>query len=125
MTAKAVAPSAKAKAAAAFLGERPGAEPLKYGPNVFGYKVGGKVFAIHSLPGGYVVLKCDPHLIDMLKQKYKGIGHKTHLDRRYWIAVETDTDVPPAEFRKLAALSYDLVREAATPKKKKTIKKKA
>lgn len=120
---KIVVASAQAKAAAKYLAERPGAEPFKSTPNVTIYKVGGKIFAIHSVTGGYVVLKCDPVLIDVLKQTYKGIGHKTHLDPRTWIAVETDTDVPAAEFRKLAAGSYALALEAAKPKKK--AKKKA
>lgn len=119
MSKKPVVASARAKAAAAFLAARPGAELFKVSPNVTMYKVGGKVFAIHSVTGGYVVLKCDPVLIDVLKQKYDGIGHKTHLDPRYWIAVETDTDVPAAEFRKLAAGSYALAQDAAKPKKKK------
>jgi predicted DNA-binding protein (MmcQ/YjbR family) len=70
--------------------------------------------------GGYVVLKCDPVLIDVLKAKYSGIGHKTHLDRRYWIAVETDGDVPAKEFRKLAAGSHVLALDAAKKKRTKT-----
>lgn len=101
---------ARAKVAAEFLSSLPGVAPLKYSPNVMAYKVGGKLFAIHSLAGGYVVLKCDPGLIGILKAKYSGIGHKTHLDPRTWIAVETDSDVPPKELRKLAALSHELVR---------------
>ncbi|MBS0471337.1 MAG: MmcQ/YjbR family DNA-binding protein [Proteobacteria bacterium] len=115
---KIVVAGARAKAVDTFLEGRPGAEPFRMSANVTMYKVKGKIFAIHSRAGGYVVLKCDPVLIDMLKAKYSGIGHKTHLDPRYWIAVETDTDVPVAEFRKLAAGSHALALDGAKPKKK-------
>jgi predicted DNA-binding protein (MmcQ/YjbR family) len=113
--------SARAKAAAAFLEARPGATPFRVSPNVTMYKTGGKIFAIHSVAGGYVVLKCDPGLIDILKAKYAGVGHKTHLDRRYWIAVETDGDVPPKELRRLAEMSYELARAAP----KRAVRKKS
>ena len=64
----------------------------------------------------YVVLKCDPK-IDILKATYSGIGHKTHLDHRRWIAVELNADVPLKEAKRLASLSYDLVRKSAEPKR--------
>ena len=81
------------------------------------YKVGGKTFAILAVRGaGHVVLKCDPHLIEILKDQYAGVGHRTHLDRRHWIAVFFDADVPPQEIERLARHSYDLVRAALTKK---------
>ncbi|HEX4301822.1 MAG TPA: hypothetical protein VHZ78_03460 [Rhizomicrobium sp.] len=52
----------------------------------------------------------------MLKAKYAGIGHKTHLDPRHWIAVEIDAHVPPGEVKRLVSLSYDLVCSAGAPK---------
>ena len=87
------------------------------GPIVLDYKVMGKTFAILQVRGGErVVLKCDPHLIEILKEQYAGVGHRSHLDRRYWICVELDADVPPAETERLVAGSYDLVRAGLTKK---------
>ncbi len=121
MTAKAKKPAGPGPhglALTAFLAGQDGATVSKIRPNVAIYKVANRMFAIHSEKSGYVVLKCDPGSIDMLKAAYSGVGHKTHLDPRHWIAVELDTDVPMKEVRRLASLSYDLVRQAAAPKRK-------
>ena len=119
MTAKGVPVySAAVKALAAFLADKPGAVAFRYSENVTMYKVKDKIFAIMSMKSAYVVLKCDTVSIDMLKAKYKGIGHKTHLDHRRWIAVELNSDVPVKEAKRLASLSYELVSQAAEPKRK-------
>ena len=79
-------------------------------PVALAYKVGGRMFALLSVRGDeYVVLKCDPHLAEMLRAKYSGIGHRTHLDRRHWIAVDLTSDVPLTETKRLVVHSYDLV----------------
>ena len=109
--------SAPVKALAEFLAGKSGAATFKYSPNVTMYKVMDKIFAIMSMKSAYVVLKCDPNLIDILKATYSGVGHKTHLDRRHWIAVELNSDVPLKEAKRLASLSYELVRKAAGPKR--------
>jgi predicted DNA-binding protein (MmcQ/YjbR family) len=93
--------------------------PRASSPNVLLYKVMGKMFAVLTIRGAeYVMLKCDPHLAEMLRGQYAGIGHRTHLDRRHWIAVSLDADVPPKEVKRLAAHSYDLVCAGLTRKQK-------
>ncbi len=122
MTAKAGMPSAAVTALAAFADGLAGASVFRHSQNVAMYKVGGKIFAILSAKAGYVVLKCHPDSIPMLKAKYKGIGHKTHLDHRHWIAVELNADVPLKEAKRLASLSYDLVRAAEKKPAKKRVR---
>ncbi len=116
--AKSALPTPRVAALQTFLDGKPDSERSNIRPNVAIYKTAGKMFAILSIKTAYVVLKCAPDSIPMLKAKYAGIGHKTHLDPRHWIAVEIDADVPPGEVRRLANLSYDLVRAAGTPAKK-------
>ena len=83
------------------------------------YKVMGKLFAIVSLgKAEYVILKCDPHLIEVLKETYAGIGHRSHLDRRNWISVDLDADIPADEIIRLIDQSYDLVRLTLTRKQR-------
>jgi len=83
------------------------------------YKVMGKMFAILSLRGVEdVILKCDPILISILRKDYTGIGHRSHLDRRFWISVRLDADVPVKEIKRLVSLSYDLVCAKLTAKQK-------
>ena len=97
----------------------PVAAPRSTQPIALMYKVMGKVFAILSVRGEeYVILKCDPHMADILREKYKGVGHRSHLDRRHWISVSLDADVPKGEIARLAAQSYELVRASLTRKQK-------
>ena len=89
------------------------------GPFSIIYKVQGKTFAILGLRAdGYVILKCDPHLIEILKETYAGVGHRSHLDRRHWISVSLEADVPMDEVERLAAGSYDLVCAGLTKKQR-------
>ncbi len=95
------------------------AAPLPSAPGVTIYKVMGKMFAIlESRRVECVILKCDPHLADELRQQYAGVGHRSHLDRRFWISVSLDADVPAEEIQRLAAHSYDLVCAGLTRKQK-------
>src|SRR5688572_2404660 len=75
-------------------------------PLVLIFKVMGKMFAILSVRGTEnVILKCDPHLAEVLREQYAGVGHRSHLDRRFWISVDLDADVPADEVERLAAHS--------------------
>jgi predicted DNA-binding protein (MmcQ/YjbR family) len=115
--------SARTNALKAFLETRPGAAavpvtaPRGTAPLGLMFKIMGKMFAVLSLRDDeYVVLKCDPHLAEMLRAQYQGVGHRTHLDPRHWIAVKLDADVPKKEIERLAAQSYALVSASLTRK---------
>ena len=85
-------------------------------PLVFIYKVMGKQFAIlGAREEAFVILKTEH--ADMLRERYTGIGHRSHLDRRFWISVDLDADVTPAEVLKLARSSYDIVCAGLTRKR--------
>ena len=103
----------------AALDAKPGAvgAPLPSAPGVVIYKVMGKMFAIlETRRIESVIFKCDPHLADTLRELYSGVGHRSHLDRRFWISVTLDADVPREEVERLAAHSYELVRAGLTRK---------
>ena len=109
----------------AILDAKPGAvgEPMSLPktspPSVLLYKVKGRMFAILSIRRlENVILKCDPHLAEVLREQYAGVGHRSHLDRRFWISVDLDSDVPADEIDRLAAHSYDLVCAGLTRKQK-------
>ncbi|HXQ11038.1 MAG TPA: MmcQ/YjbR family DNA-binding protein [Caulobacteraceae bacterium] len=110
-------PTPQQTQAKGLLDARPGAvaEPT-------GYKVMGKTFAILSIRRrdgcGWLILKCDPHLAEVLREQYSGVGHRSHLDRRHWIAITLDTDVPSGEIERLVGHSYDLVCAGLTRKQK-------
>jgi predicted DNA-binding protein (MmcQ/YjbR family) len=103
----------------AHIEKKPGAEgfPLPSVRGVTLYKVANKMFAILEVANVLgVTLKCDQHLIEILKGKYAGVGHRGHLDRRFWINVALDADVPVAEIKNLISGSYDLIVAGLTKK---------
>jgi predicted DNA-binding protein (MmcQ/YjbR family) len=105
----------------AILEAKPGAvgAPLASARGVVLYKVMGKMFAILTTNRiESVILKCDPHLAEILREQYAGVGHRSHLDRRFWISVSLDADVPPEEIERLTGHSYDLVCAKLTRKQK-------
>lgn len=113
--------SQRTAALQAILDAKPGAAgaPLPSAPGVLLYKVMGKMFAIVTLKGeGSVILKCDPHLAEILREQYAGVGHRSHLDRRFWISIDLGADVPASEVERLAGHSYDLVCAKLTRKQK-------
>ena len=116
-------PSRRTELVKRILDARPGAEskaiasPRTVVPSVLIYKIMGKMFAILSVRGDeYVILKCDPHLAHVLREQYAGIGHRSHLDKRHWICVSLDADVPPKEVRRLVEHSYGLISSGLTRK---------
>jgi predicted DNA-binding protein (MmcQ/YjbR family) len=111
----------RAAALKAVLDGKPGA----YAAGVAGargvmlYKIMGKMCAIlETRKLQNVILKCDPHLAEVLREQYAGIGHRSHLDRRFWISIDLEGDVPPEEVERLAAHSYDLIRAGLTRKER-------
>ena len=70
-----------------------------------------------------MILKCDPHLAEILAQQYAGVGHRSHLDRRYWICVSLDADVPADETAPAGGPVYDLVRAGLTKKQRVSSKR--
>lgn len=98
---------------------KPMAPPRATVPNVLIYKVKEKMFAIMSLRGAEgVILKCDPDQALLLRERYEGIGHRSHLDPRFWISVGLDADVPADEIHHLVKHSYEQVVAKLTRKQK-------
>jgi predicted DNA-binding protein (MmcQ/YjbR family) len=97
----------------------PAPAPLGRAPPAMIYKVMGKMFAIVGLGKvEHVILKCDPHLVDGLKQTWTGVGHRSHLDPRHWISVELQADVPTEAIDRLVDHSYELVCATLTRKQR-------
>jgi predicted DNA-binding protein (MmcQ/YjbR family) len=98
---------------------KPMAAPRASTPSFVIYKVMGKMFAILTIRGiENVILKCDPNLAQALREQYAGVGHRSHLDRRYWISVTLDADVPADEIERLVGHSHELVCSGLTRKQK-------
>jgi predicted DNA-binding protein (MmcQ/YjbR family) len=88
-------------------------ETFPFGPETSVFKTNEKVFAITGLgsPTLHVSVKCDPELGESLRQTYAGIVPGYHLNKRHWITVTLNSDVPDEHVRQLIEDSYDLVRK--------------
>lgn len=66
--------------------------------------------------GEYILnLKCEPDQSDFLKSAYEGITEAYHMNKRLWITVYIDSDVPDEEIKRLIGHSFMLTDK---PKKK-------
>ena len=84
------------------------------------YLIQGKLFAALCEPdpkyqtyGGHPLLnlKCDPRLAEGFRAQYPEILPGFYTDKRHWIAVLLDGDLPGEVLRDLCDMSYRLVLE--------------
>ncbi len=85
------------------------------------YMVRGKLFAAVCSPSGMkderyngrtlVNLKCDPRLGELLREQYPEVLPGFYCDKRTWIAVLLDGDLPDQVLEDLCGRSYALVVE--------------
>jgi predicted DNA-binding protein (MmcQ/YjbR family) len=90
----------------------PGAEEtFPFGPRVAVFKVGGKMFALLGVDERppRISLKCEPELVEQLRQDYEQIRGGFHLDKCHWNTITCDGGVPTKMLRDLIEDSYDLV----------------
>lgn len=89
------------------------------------YQVGGKLFAATCQPGpehkGYdcrelLNLKCEPMRAELLRAEFPDIIPGFYCDKRHWISVFLDGDVPEDVLKDLCDSSYRLVFEKLTKK---------
>ncbi len=83
------------------------------------YKIGGKIFVIAALdPGGvWLSFKCSPEEFAELVER-PGIIPAPYLARAFWVGLEDEDALPPAELKVRLRTAYDLVF-AKLPKKKR------
>jgi predicted DNA-binding protein (MmcQ/YjbR family) len=86
-----------------------------FGPEVVVYKIGGKMFAIvaDEDPTRFT-LKCDPVLAEVMRGQYAATRPGYHTDKRHWITVRQDADLPDDEVTRLFDHAYDIVRAKLT-----------
>jgi predicted DNA-binding protein (MmcQ/YjbR family) len=90
-----------------------------FGPDHVVYKVGGKMFAIVADEEDvWFTLKCDPVLSEIVRGQYAAITPGYHTDKRHWITIRQDEDLPDAEIERLIDHAYDQVRQKLTRKVK-------
>ena len=98
-------------AARAYLKKRPAAlEDFPFGPDVYVFKIGAKMFA--TLVDGEFArmnLKCDPDEALFLRDTFTAVQPGYHMNKTHWNTVTLDGSIPRGEIERMIDRSYGLV----------------
>ena len=94
-------------------------EDFPFGPDIYVYKTGDKIFAILAEENGIsrVNLKSDPTEAVMLRQLFPAITPGYHMNKQQWNTVALDNTVPVGELQRQIEMSWQLVQKSL-PKSK-------
>jgi len=73
------------------------------------YKVGGKVFALTQDEPTTINLKAEPADVTGLVETYDAVTRGYHMNKKHWITVQLDGDLPAGLLEELIEDSYDLI----------------
>ncbi len=102
-----------------YLSEFKGAEgSFPFGPEALVFKVMGKMFSLVSqkeeIPR--VTLKCNPADGEVLVSQYKSITPGYYMNKKHWITISLNGELPSAMIKDLSGQSYELVVKNLTKK---------
>lgn len=96
-----------------------GKSTSEYDRNLLVFYVADKWFCFVNVEVfDFCDIKCDPEQIEELQNRYEGIKPGYHMNKKHWISVYFDQDVPDETIRELVSQSYHMVA-ASLPKKEK------
>jgi predicted DNA-binding protein (MmcQ/YjbR family) len=86
-------------------------ETFPFGPDNSVFKVEGKIFAMSRLAADplRVSVKCDPALVEQLREAYAAVLPGYHLNKRHWNTVVIDGSLADETVRDMVEDSYDLI----------------
>lgn len=96
-------------------------EDLPFDEHILTFKVGGKIFALLSLPDweqgtGSINLKCDPDKAQELRAMHQEIIPGFHMNKKHWNTVDCQGNLDSKIILELIVHSYELVLKGL-PKK--------
>ena len=57
-----------------------------------------------------ITIKCEPSIIPELKERYQAVSEPFNGDKRYWISVKPNDDLPDDHLKELVRQSYEIVK---------------
>ncbi|MDE7179622.1 MAG: MmcQ/YjbR family DNA-binding protein [Muribaculaceae bacterium] len=93
-------------------------ERSPFGPDTLALEIGGRMFCLMDLSSNcdFYILKADPEYSIELRERYESIRPGYHMNKRHWISVDFNGDVPESLQRELIRHSY-MQTIAKLPKK--------
>lgn len=67
-------------------------------------------------------IKCDPEQIEDLQEQYDGTRPGYHMNKKHWISVSFNSDVPDSKIKEMVKRSYDIVVESLPKKQREMLK---
>ena len=95
----------------AFCAALPGAVlTFPFSEDIAVYKVGGKIFALTGVgQGDSINLKAEPADVTGLVDTFGSITRGFHMNKKHWVTVQLDGDLPAGLLEELIEDSYDLI----------------
>lgn len=94
----------------------------RYSRDVLCFYVGDKWFCfVNVAVFDFCCIKCDPDRSGELQARYMGIRPGWHMNKKYWISVYFEQDVPDSLIRELVKASYDLLAGSLTKKEREEL----
>lgn len=87
----------------------------EYDRNLLVFYVADKWFCfVNAVDFDFCNVKCAPERVRELQERYEGVTPGYHMNKKYWISVHFDRDVPDTVIRELVRDSYELVADSLT-----------
>lgn len=94
----------------------------EYDRNLLVFYVGDKWFCfVNAVEFDRCNLKCAPERITGLQERYRGVEPAYHMNKRHWIGVRFDSDVPDPVIRELVRDAYERVAGSLTGKQREEL----
>lgn len=77
--------------------------------NLVTFTVADKWFCLLDIENKFCDVKCNPDLVEELQDRYSGIQPAWHMNKKHWIKIVLDSDVPQSEIESLVHNAYDLI----------------
>jgi predicted DNA-binding protein (MmcQ/YjbR family) len=86
-------------------------EDFPFGPDVYVYKIGNKMFATLGSDDGVarMNLKCDPEEAMILRDVFDAVLPGYHMNKAHWNTVLLNGSIPRGEIERMIDRSYGLV----------------
>ena len=91
----------------------------RYSRDVLCFYVGDKWFCFVNIEVfDFCCIKCNPDEMEELRATYTGIKPGWHMNKKHWISVYFNQDVPDKEIKELVKKSYDIIVRSLTKKER-------
>ena len=96
--------------------------PDQYSRDVLCFYVGSKWFCFVNIEVfDFCCIKYNPDEMEELRATYTGIKPGWHMNKKHWISVYFNQDVPEKKIKELVKKSYDIVVKSLTKKEREAL----